>query len=718
MKILFVIDDYSSSNNGTSISAQRFVGELRRQGHDVRVMSTIGDGIANIDYELNERHIYPFDNLIHSYGFHFAATDKQLMRKAIAWCDIVHFMMPFGISHFGKQVADELGKPATIAFHIQPENILSGANLGKVNMLVNATYTMWRKMLYCKFAHIHCPSNFMRNMMIRHGYEGDICAISNGIAEEFVWTKAERTEFDKEAIVITMVGRLAHEKRQDLIIEAAKKSKYAERIQLVFAGNGPLKDDYIRMSKKLKRQPIFGYYTKQQLINILGQTDLYIHASDMESEAISCIEAFATGLVPVISNSSNSATKQFALDERSLFEAGDSDSLARKIDYWLDRPEEKAEMERTYAAHADKYRLEPSVRAFVAMLKSEIADHKATNTVEVIEPAYTSKHPAFLRRIALLTAFLFSFGLGIMRARAGEVVKPMQYGNFDTWTVRMIKESALIGGSTRTIYAVGPNDTIMGNKAWNPKQKGIIWSNSNVYAKVVGVSKASCTVFPEKRDNGYCARLENRLEEVNAFGVIHLKVLASGTIYTGTTLEPVNKQGADDPYSVLDAGSPFTGHPTALMFDYKATVSQERTVTYAKATSRPIEKPGFDCPQITVLLQRRWEDAHGNIHADRVGTGVMRVTSTETTWQNEHRLPIIWGDASDLTAKYPGAAVGQVQFKAKNSNGKMVDIQEEGYVNGQPTHIIIQFSAGCMEAFVGHAGNTLWIDNVKLVYNE
>ena len=38
MKILFVIDTYDTNNNGTSISAQRFAGELRRRGHEVRIL--------------------------------------------------------------------------------------------------------------------------------------------------------------------------------------------------------------------------------------------------------------------------------------------------------------------------------------------------------------------------------------------------------------------------------------------------------------------------------------------------------------------------------------------------------------------------------------------------------------------------------------------------------------------------------------------------------
>ena len=172
-----------------------------------------------------------------------------------------------------------------------------------------------------------------------------------------------------------MVGRLSVEKRQDVIINAVKHSKYAEKIQLVFAGKGPKYDDYVALGQSLKNPPIFAYYNRKELINTLAQCDLYVHSSDMESEAISCIEAFATGLVPVIANSELSATPQFALDGRSLFMPGSPKDLARAIDYWLDHPDERARMERHYAAAAKKYNIEHSIDQFEDMLYEAVTEY-------------------------------------------------------------------------------------------------------------------------------------------------------------------------------------------------------------------------------------------------------------------------------------------------------------------------------------------------------
>lgn len=55
---------------------------------------------------------------------------------------------------------------------------------------------------------------------------------------------------------------------------------------------------------------------------------------------------------------------------------------------------------------------------------------------------------------------------------------------------------------------------------------------------------------------------------------------------------------------------------------------------------------------------------------------------------------------------------------ARNSHGKSVPVKEVGWAtaNDAPTHLILQFSSSHGGAYVGSPGNTLWVDNVGLVY--
>lgn len=279
------------------------------------------------------------------------------------------------------------------------------------------------------------------------------------------------------------------------------------------------------------------------------------------------------------------------------------------------------------------------------------------------------------------------------RAMAQERIEPIPFGNFETWTEQQIQESKLIGGQTKTLYRIG-----------GP------WSSSNAHARALGVDKVSVSVTPEKRGNGYCCRMESTLEEVTAIG-IDFKALATGSIFTGKMIDVVGMKQSSDPNSAIDMGVPFEGRPTALLLDYKALI-QNQSAVYAPAKTKVKEVAGRDKGHITLILQHRWED-NGHVYAYRVGTAVKNIDKT-TDWKNDFRLPIVYGYAGKASKE-----LSNNRHKTHNSEGKMVCIEEVDFREDvQPTHLIIQISAGSMPPFTGCPGNTIWVDNIKLVYNN
>lgn len=290
----------------------------------------------------------------------------------------------------------------------------------------------------------------------------------------------------------------------------------------------------------------------------------------------------------------------------------------------------------------------------------------------------------------------------------------IRYGDFNNWVTRNIKESAVIGGHDKTVYAVGPTQTINGNKAYH-NLGGSPWATSNVYAKVSGVTKTSNAVYPAVRSgNNKCAKLCTQMENVKVLGLINMDVMVAGSMFLGSMLEPISS--TSNPYSKMEMGIPYTKRPTSLVFDYK--VDMPATNTRVKSTGFSSKKtlPGHDSAVVFVLLQRRWEDSEGNIHAKRVGTAGEHFSKT-TPWQNGHQLNIKYGNASALPGYGSYLALRNTKDKAyyaRNSKGKMVPVIEEGWddPNATPTHAIVMFSAGSGEPYVGTEGLTLYVDNV------
>ena len=376
MKILLVIDQFDNSNNGTTISARRFAKGLQDAGNEVYVVST-GDNKNEYKFNLKELPLPPgISHIIKSQGMSFAIPNTEILEKAISSVDVVHFYMPFFISKSGLKICEKLKVPHTAAFHVQPENITYSIGLGTNTKVNDLIYTHYRDSFFNKFTHIHCPSEFIANELRKHGYTAKLHVISNGVDDKFKYYPKEKLPEFKDKFVITMIGRYSNEKRQDVLIDAVSKSKYCNKIQLVLAGKGPKQEKYEKLGKALPNPPVMKFYSTDDLINLLKSTDLYVHSADAEIEAISCIEAFACGNVPIIANSKNSATKQFALVKESLFEAGNSQDLANKIDFWIENEDYRKEMEIKYSKHADNYRLKNSIVKIEEMFNDAIREYK------------------------------------------------------------------------------------------------------------------------------------------------------------------------------------------------------------------------------------------------------------------------------------------------------------------------------------------------------
>ena len=225
----------------------------------------------------------------------------------------------------------------------------------------------------------------------------------------------------------------------------------------------------------------------------------------------------------------------------------------------------------------------------------------------------------------------------------------------------------------------------------------------------------SGSVVPEPRGYGYCCRLRNVLTELN-IGDMHAMV--SGTIYMGHALEPLGLQAKNKPWTAIDFGAPFTQHPVALMLDYKAQISATDSIT-STANNKPEKIAGHDCAVIYIYLQHRWEDKEtGRVYARRVGTIYERICETIPEWRNNHQLPIRWGDISNEPDFQEYEGLNQVDMMTRNSKGKMVRIEELGWSKDEPTHIVMYISSSNAGVFRACEGNTLWVDNLRWVYEE
>lgn len=384
MIVTIVCDVLGEENNGTTIAAMNLIRFLKSQGHTVKILCGDQDKIGQENCYIVPN--FDFGKLLNAYvkkvGVKIAKPDEKIVRQAIQGADVVHIMIPLGLGISAVKVANELNIPVTAGFHMQAENLTCYIKLNKIKFINNYVYKFIYKKLYKKVDGIHYPTNFIKNIFerrIKHNTPAYV--ISNGVHSYVKKRESQRPKELEGKIIVLSTGRYAREKSQDTLIKAMKYSKYKDKIQLIFAGQGVKEKYYKKLAKKLGIEPIFKFYSRTEIIDVLNYSDFYVHPAEAELEGIACLEAIACGKMTLVSNSKLSATKEFAIDDKCIFKCRNPKDLARVLDYWIEHPEEKAEYEKKYLETSTVYNQDECMKKMERIL-FEVIDAKKRKTKE------------------------------------------------------------------------------------------------------------------------------------------------------------------------------------------------------------------------------------------------------------------------------------------------------------------------------------------------
>lgn len=358
MNVTVICDVLGEANNGTTVAALNLINSLIEKGHKVRVVCPDKEREGQENF-----HVVPVRNcgfiinkILENNNVKLSKPDEKILKEAIKDADAVHIICPFVLGRKAIKIAEKLNIPVTAGFHCQAENFTAHIGFMKNDLVNKIVYNRFYNKVFKYCDAIHYPTQFIRDQFensIKQKTKGVV--ISNGVSEEFFTPRKELSGGDNEKFRLVCTGRLSTEKAQHILIEAVSKSKYKDKLQIAFAGQGPKKEKLQKLAEKLNVDCAFNFYSREKLIELLRASDLYIHTSYAEIEAIACLEAIACGLVPVICNSDKSATKAFALDENNLFTQNSPSSLAQKIDFWIENDALKKECAKKYQGMINGY---------------------------------------------------------------------------------------------------------------------------------------------------------------------------------------------------------------------------------------------------------------------------------------------------------------------------------------------------------------------------
>lgn len=308
MNIGLFTDTYFPQLSGVATSIKTLKDALEEQGHNVFIFTTTDPHIKKGTIEPNVFRFssIPFvsftDRRIAFRGF-FEATKVAKEVKL----DIVHTQTEFALGTIGKYVAHQLKIPAIHTYHTMYEDYLHYVLNG--HLLRPYHVKQFTRGYLKNMDGVIAPSERVEALLERYGVKIPIRVIPTGVDIKSMNEADNRDiraelDIDKDAPVILTLSRIAAEKKIDHILDVMPDIiEEFPKVKLVIAGDGPdvkmLKEHVERLT--LEDYVIFtGAIPHEDVGNYYKMADLFVSASDTETQGLTYIEALAAGTQCVV----------------------------------------------------------------------------------------------------------------------------------------------------------------------------------------------------------------------------------------------------------------------------------------------------------------------------------------------------------------------------------------------------------------------------------
>ncbi len=399
MKIVIASAVYYPQINGVARFSHNLAMGLVSRGHDVIVIcpSQTGesheekvDGVRVMYLKSVNAKVYPdqihdvpekrkilgitMPRLIYKYGFRVSVFPAREIREILDDFapDVVHIQVsdPIGLSV--ASYARKNNIPVVTTEHNQPEVITDPLHMPRLfkkptNVLLSAYFRNRQS----KSDFVTMPTEqSIRNLLSDHDLGVPIAAVSNGVdLSNFKPGKASAEIYQKYGIdnkkkTVLYVGRVDPEKKVGLVVEAFLRANL-DNAQMVVVGDGVDRLRLERLYKTKKDVKFLGRVVGSDLYELYKVGDVFVTASEIETQGIVLIEAAATGL-PLIAVDKG-AVAEVCLDEENGFlcEPGSVAEIAAAIKKILSDDKLRKEFSKKSLEIAKEHDFETTLDKFI-----------------------------------------------------------------------------------------------------------------------------------------------------------------------------------------------------------------------------------------------------------------------------------------------------------------------------------------------------------------
>lgn len=310
MKVLLTTDAYFPMVNGVVTSTNNLYEELKKAGHDVKILTLSYTGHEAVDgdiYYLKSMKVGVYPDARVKLPF-----KNRLIREIITWApDIIHSQTEFSTMLAAKHIASKLDIPQVHTYHTLYEDYLNYFpginNTVKRTALISVT-----RLLLNTFSGVIAPTAKIEEVLMDYGVNTSIYVIPTGIDLKRFHKKF--SSFEKEELrsklglkhedkILVYVGRVAEEKNISELIELLPSvmERY-KNVKLLIVGGGPYLEKlklHVK-DKGIEENIIFaGMVNPEEVFKYYRIADIFVTASTSETQGLTYLEALCSGC-PVV----------------------------------------------------------------------------------------------------------------------------------------------------------------------------------------------------------------------------------------------------------------------------------------------------------------------------------------------------------------------------------------------------------------------------------
>jgi 1,2-diacylglycerol 3-alpha-glucosyltransferase len=302
VKIAMFTETYIPQRNGVATSVFLCKRALQERGHQVYVVTTVGNNSDEILVLKSTQFKYESNHVIPVSGRLLPVLDFVRGGKV----EVIHSHAPFALGLRALATQKYLKIPHVHTYHtllVEYRHYIPKPLTPSKESV--AEFSAW----FCNMVNrIVAPTENIRQELMSYGVVKPIHVIPTGIDVDSFERPPLIDVRDKYGIppatkLLLFVGRLAKEKNVSFLLRVLREllNKNYD-VQLMFVGDGPERSQWEEEARglEIKDRVIFaGALPREQLVDYYQQADLFVFASVTETQGLVVLESLAAG-TPVV----------------------------------------------------------------------------------------------------------------------------------------------------------------------------------------------------------------------------------------------------------------------------------------------------------------------------------------------------------------------------------------------------------------------------------